>query len=65
MRGVRIVWVDVRRSNDVGKQHGTERRFTRTSRENNLAGHYANVNPAIVAQSLPTTICHRRTPKRS
>jgi hypothetical protein len=53
IRGVRIVWVDVRRPNDVGKEHGTERRLAWISHESNLAGHHAQVNPAIVARRQP------------
>src|SRR5436190_20087512 len=35
-RGVRIVWVDVRRPDDVGKAHSTEWRVPRVARASNL-----------------------------
>src|SRR5437588_5619592 len=45
IRGVWIVWVEIRRPNDVGKKRRTERRLGGISHERNLAGHDASVNP--------------------
>jgi len=47
--GVRIVWVDVRRTNDVGETDGTEWRMARISHLANLARGQAEVKAADVA----------------
>src|SRR5438552_651704 len=45
--GVRILRVDVRRSNDVLEENGTERRLARVGHAHNLAGRDAKVKTGI------------------
>jgi hypothetical protein len=58
LRGVRIVWVNVRRPDDIRKQHGTERRFVRVTHDAKFAPHGAIVNQPSGSATLHSRRLH-------